>query len=86
MLWVVLSITRRRSRVARWIFTTLYGPGFVIFAYLLATGWAKLSEVEWTTWLLLVVAIAELALLWARTTSEWVSPRRFQPPQPKAAA
>lgn len=86
MLWAVLSITRRRSSVARWVFTALYGLGFVIVAYLLATGLAKLSEVEWTGWLLSGLAIAQLALLWARTTSDWVSPRGIQSPQPETAA
>ena len=47
-LWVVLSITRRKSSVARWIFTALCGFGFATMAYLFAAAPADVSKMEWT--------------------------------------
>ena len=74
MLWVVLSITRRKSIVARWIFTVLYGFGFAIMAYaFFAASLAELSKMEWRIWVLTAAAVAQLALLWSRGTSQWIA-------------
>ena len=85
-LWIVLSVTRRKSRVARWIFTALCGSGFAIMVYIFVAGLAELSQVDWAGWVLSAAAIAQLALLWSQGTSRWIASRSLTTARPEAAA
>jgi hypothetical protein len=76
LLWNILSVTRRRSSVARWIFSAIYGAGFVIMVWLAAAGMIRLADMEWTGWMLSVASIVQLILLWSSATSEWLASSR----------
>lgn len=73
ILWTILSVTRRKSSIARWIFSAIYGAGFVIIVWLAAAGMLRLADMEWTGWVLSVASIVQLTLLWSPATSEWLA-------------
>jgi hypothetical protein len=75
MLWIILSVTRRKSPVARWIFSAVYAIGFVLTAYLAMAGMFQLSDIEWIGWTLFALAIVQLALIWPTATSKWLAKR-----------
>ena len=80
-LWIILSITRKRSQLARTIFTALFGLGYILLlAALLAASGEELAEVKTNDWLL-VLAFSLLAafkfwLLWCSSTSRWLATRQ----------
>lgn len=75
MLWIILAVTRRKSSVARWIFSAIYGAGFVIIVWLAAAGMLRLAEMEWTGWVLSVASVVQVTLLWSPATTEWLALR-----------
>ena len=86
MLWIVLSVTRRKSSVARWIFTLLYGLGVALLASIIAVGMVGPSDLKWTGWGLTLVGVVQLAMLWSQGTSRWIASRRFDAMQPQPVA
>lgn len=75
MLWIILSVTRRKSSLARWLFSAFYAFGFIVMAYLFTTGTLEMQSVRWTVWLLTMLALIQLVLLWAPSTSRWIALR-----------
>jgi hypothetical protein len=73
ILWAVLSVTRRKSNLARWLFSAFYGAGFLIIITLFAIGQMRLWDFEWTGWVLSVANVVQIALLWSPATSKWVA-------------
>ena len=75
MLWMIFSVTRQRSGLARWLFSAIYAFGFFVSAYLFADGTLEVQSVRWTIWLFLMLGIIQLSLLWAPATSQWIASR-----------
>jgi hypothetical protein len=75
ILWAVLSVTRRQSNVARWTFSGFYLAGFLIMLSLGVFGTLRLTDLEWTAWVLSVANIMQIVLLWSPATSEWIGSR-----------
>jgi uncharacterized membrane protein len=76
MLWLILSITRRRSRNGRWLFSALYALGLVLLAFFINQGVIQLGSFTWAAWLLMVAGLLQLVLLWSAPTSRWLEPRK----------
>jgi hypothetical protein len=72
MLWMVLSITRRRSSSARRLFTSLFALGLLLMAYLMAQRMIHPSRLTGTMGLVGLANLLQLALLWSRPTSSWL--------------
>ena len=72
-LWIILSISRRGSSIARWIFTALYAIGFLVGAYGLATNIIALADFTPASWVLNAASVAQLWLVWSADTSRWLA-------------
>jgi hypothetical protein len=72
-LWVILSVSRGRSSVARWIFTAFYALGFILAAYGFAAKMARVEDITAAAWGLTIASVAQLWLLWSSDTSRWLA-------------
>ena len=79
MLWIIVAISRRRSRAARWFLTVISAVAYVAFLFQLTTGDAEVREamlgggdIEWAA---LVLSLVTLWLLWSRPMSRWIASR-----------
>ena len=79
MLWVILAISRRRSRAARWFLTVIDALAYVAFLFQLTTGDTEVREAMWSgraiEWAALVLSLVTLWLLWSRPMSRWIASR-----------
>lgn len=82
LLWIILSITRGRSKVARWIYTALTGYSLLALLYWLIAdlrdaGASNLGDFPFREWAVtfpwLVFWLVELWLLWSPATSRWIA-------------
>jgi hypothetical protein len=73
MLWIILSITRRGSRLARWIFTAMYALGACLIAYFVISGLLPLRSMSLAGWVMTIGGMAELGLLWSPAMSQWIT-------------
>ncbi|HEV2079237.1 MAG TPA: hypothetical protein VGR19_04995 [Allosphingosinicella sp.] len=81
MLWLILSISRRRSNVARWIFTVFLAAFILLLIYDLAThrmesGVFNLAEIRVVDWLLGLGTMLQLWLLSSADTRRWIASKR----------
>jgi hypothetical protein len=76
ILWVVLSISRDASNIARWIFTGLYAFIFSVVAYGLVTGMVGLADATSIAWVSTIASLLQLWLLWSPETSHWIASKR----------
>jgi hypothetical protein len=72
LLFLILCITRFRSRAARWIYTGVSVLAGAALAYGIAQGMLRASDLGPLDWLFIATAPIELALLWATPTSQWM--------------
>ena len=79
MLWIIVAISRRRSRAARWFLTVISAIAYVAILFQLTTGDAEVREamlgggdIEWAA---LVLSLVTLWLLWSRPMSRWIASR-----------
>ena len=72
LLFLILCITRFRSRTARWIYTGVSVFAGAALAYGIAQGTLRASDLGPLEWLFIATAPIELALLWATPTSQWM--------------
>lgn len=72
----ILAVTRRKSALARWIYTglILLASGLVAVA-IWRDGAPHPSELHWADWVLIPATIAQLILLWSRPMSVWIATR-----------
>lgn len=75
ILWIIISISRRRSSIARWIFTAIYVLGYFKGAYDLAADNFGLADIASEEWALAVATIVQLWLVWSPGTSRWLASR-----------
>lgn len=75
-LWILISVTRGRSRVAQWVLTVSLGLGFALGAWGLAAGAIEFADVTIIAWAFSVADIVLLWLLWSRGMSRWIASRR----------
>ena len=79
MLWIIVAISRRRSRAARWILTVVSAIAYVAFLFQLTTGDTEVREAMWggglIEWAGLVLSLVTLWLLWSRPMSQWIASR-----------
>ena len=75
--WLILSISRKRSKIARAIFTALTAVGFIILVTAtLTSSRAELAEIE--TWLwgaaiaMSMIYSAQIWLVWCAPTDRWL--------------
>ena len=77
MLWIIVAISRRSSRVARWFLTALDAIAYVAFLFQLATGDAEVRKAMLgggdTKWAAFVLSLVTLWLLWSRPMSRWIA-------------
>lgn len=73
MLWLILSITRRKSSLARWILSAVFGLGASLLILLFVRGVVPLAVLTWPAWLLLLASIAQFAILWSPVMSRWLA-------------
>lgn len=77
MLWIILAISRQRSRAARWVLTVLDAIVYVAFLFQLTTGDTNVREAMWggglIEWAGLVLSLLTLWLLWSRPMSRWIA-------------
>lgn len=84
-LWLVLSISRLRSNVARWALTVFLAAFILAFFYDLVAygnGVFNLAEVPVIDWLVGLGTMLQLWLLWSADTGRWIVSRR--PPEEAA--
>lgn len=77
MLWIILSISRRRSNLARWAFTGLLMIYIFWFAYQSISYRAETRAIDFAflpivEWLLGFAAVIQLWLLWSGETKRWL--------------
>lgn len=79
MLWIIVAISRGKSRVARWLLTVLEAIAYAAFFFQLATGEAKVREAMLgagdTEWAAFAISLVTLWLLWSRPMSRWIASR-----------
>ena len=79
MLWIIVAVSRRRSRAARWTLTVLDAIVWVAFLFQLTTGDTDVREAMWggglIEWAGLVLSLVTLWLLWSRPMSRWIACR-----------
>ena len=75
ILGLVLLVSRRRSRIARWIFTAITAAGFALLVYFHSTGAVDVGTVAWSGWALAAGALVQIALLWSPPMSRWLASR-----------
>jgi hypothetical protein len=71
-LFLIVCITRLRSRAARWIYSIFTVLALIAVPYWVANG--MIAEMTTATWIFLVLAPVQLGLLWAPATSRWMAP------------
>lgn len=75
VLWLVLLVSRRRSRIARWIFTALTAAGVALLVYFASSRTVNFGTVGWSGWALTAAALVQMALLWSPPMSRWIASR-----------
>lgn len=75
MLWIIISISRRRSSGARLIFTSLYALGFIWDIYRLVMHQSELANGP-VDWGLAAATMLQLLLVWSPATSRWLASRQ----------
>ncbi len=85
-LWMILSITRKKSALARTIFTTLFVVGWIVAIIIFSDHLGRVaafSIVEKMVAVALGAATAfHLWLLWSAPTSGWLATRHQAEPEP----
>jgi hypothetical protein len=83
ILLLILSISRLRSRLARWVYTALN----LIMVPVLIYAAAQFRLPDWTlsNWIFALAGFVEIILLWLPSTSKWLGEMREGPAAQPAA-
>jgi hypothetical protein len=73
---LALGVSRLRSRIARWLLTVLYALGFGFVLLLFGGNPLGFLGLPPVTRLIVLLALAQIVLLWAPATTEWLWARR----------
>ena len=76
ILWVILSVSRRGSRRARWVLTAFYAVGMGVTAYLAASRLLPIETMNVVGWAVNLGTVAQFILLWSPPMSEWIKANR----------
>ena len=77
-LWIIVAVSRQRSRVARWFLTVLNAIFYAVFLFRLTTDELGLEMATVggpSDWAVTVLDLATFWLLWSRPMSEWIASR-----------
>jgi hypothetical protein len=69
---LALGVSRLRSRIARWLLTLLYASGFGFVLLLFGGNPLGFLDLPPVTRFLVMLALAQLVLLWLPPTTEWL--------------
>ena len=84
LLLLVLSISRLRSRLARWVYTAIN----LLLVPVLIYAAAQFRLPDWTlaNWIFVLAGFVQIILLWLPSTSEWLGRNLREGPAAQRAA